>query len=167
MDDVRTGSRVRALRQRLGWRQVDLAAKAGVSQDVVSRIERGRFEGMPLRDLRRVVAALEAELVVAVRWRGGDLDRLMDEGHAHLVGRALDTLRAAGWEVRAEVSFSVYGERGSIDILTWHPPTRSLLVIEVKTAIVSIEETVRKHDQKTRLASRVGAESFGWRPIQV
>lgn len=32
-----------------------------------------------------------------------------------------------------EVSFSIYGQRGVIDILAWHAATRSLLVIELKT----------------------------------
>jgi transcriptional regulator with XRE-family HTH domain len=167
MEDVRIGARVRALRHRLGWRQADLAAKAGVSQDLVSRIERGRLEGIPLREVRRVVAALDAQLVVGVRWRGGDLDRLIDEGHAALAGRAIRLLGEAGWEVRAEVSYSIYGERGSIDLLAWHPPTRSLLVVEIKTAVMSIEETIRKHDQKARLAGRIAIESLGWRPASV
>ena len=73
-------------------------------------------------------------------------------------------LQALGWEVRAEVSYSVYGERGSIDILGWHEASRALLVVEVKTELVSIEETIRKHDQKTRLAANVAAQQLGWEP---
>ena len=48
MDDLRLGLVCRALRRRLGWRQVDLAERAGVSQDMVSRIERGLLSGIPL-----------------------------------------------------------------------------------------------------------------------
>jgi hypothetical protein len=55
----------------------------------------------------------------------------------------------------------VYGERGSIDVLAWHPRARLLLVVEVKTELVAIEETLRKHDQKVRLAPRIAAEQFG------
>ena len=64
MDDVRLGARFRALRHRLGWRQVDLANRAGVTQDDVSRIERGRTANMPLRKLRQVADALEADLAI-------------------------------------------------------------------------------------------------------
>jgi transcriptional regulator with XRE-family HTH domain len=167
MDDIRTGARFRALRLRLGWRQLELAAKANVSQGVISLVERGRIEDVTIRKLRRIAHELDAEFSNHLRWRGGDLDRLLDEGHAYLVGRTIELLRGLGWEVRAEVSFSVYGERGSIDILAWHPGSRSLLVIEVKTAIISLEETVRKHDQKARLASRVASDSFGWQPANV
>ena len=32
------------------------------------------------------------------------------------------------WIVEPEVSFSIYGERGVIDILAWHPTSRILLL---------------------------------------
>jgi transcriptional regulator with XRE-family HTH domain len=153
------------LRQRLGWRQQDLAGRADVTQDDVSRVERGRLDAMPIGKVRRIAAALEADLPIGLRWRGGDLDRLMDEGHAALVGLVATALRELGWHVRLEVSFSVYGERGSIDILAWHPAARVLLVVEVKTELVAIEETLRKHDQKARLAPRIASEQFGWKAI--
>jgi transcriptional regulator with XRE-family HTH domain len=162
MDDIRLGRHVRALRHRLGWRQSDLAARAGVSPDVVSRIERGRLATVPLAKVRAVAAALEGTLRVTLFWRGGDLDRLLDEGHAALVGVVLQLLRSLGWQVRTEVSYSEYGERGSIDILAWHPASRSLLVVEVKTELTSVEETLRKHHEKARLAPKVAREQFGW-----
>lgn len=162
MDDVRLGARIRALRQRLDWRQQDLADRAGLTQDDVSRIERGRLSPIALGKLRRVATALDAELPISLRWRGGDLDRLMDEGHAALVGRVALMLRELGWDVRLEVSYSVYGERGSIDVLAWHPGARVLLVVEVKTELVAVEETLRRHDQKSRLGARIAAERFGW-----
>ena len=161
--DFRIGAKFRALRQRHGWRQSELAVRAGVSQGVISLIERGRLDLVSLDKLRRVARELDADLVLQLRWRGGDLDRLLDEGHAGLVGAMIETLQAAGWEVKAEVSYSEYGERGSIDILAWHDASRSLLVVEIKTELVSIEETLRKHDEKTRLAPKVAREQFGWR----
>ena len=162
MDDARIGRGVRRLRHRRSWTQEDLAARGGQSQDVVSRVERGRIEDMPLRRVRAIARALDAELVVALRWRGGDFDRLMDEGHAALVGRIAEVLEASGWITRTEVSYAEYGERGSIDLLVWHEATRTLLVVEVKTELVSVESTLRKHDEKVRLARRVAADRFGW-----
>jgi len=155
------------LRHRRGWRQADLAALAGVSQDVVSLIERGRLDLVSLEKIRRIALELDAEFVLQLRWRGGDLDRLLDEGHASMVGRTAGLLRSLGWEVGAEVSYSIYGERGSIDLLAWHEASRTLLVIEVKTELVSLEETLRKHDEKARLARRVAEEQLGWRPRAV
>jgi transcriptional regulator with XRE-family HTH domain len=165
MDDVRAGRALRTLRHRLAWRQVDVGAEAGLSQDDVSRHERGRIRS--LSKLRRHAAALDADLALFVRWRGGDLDRLLDEGHAAVAGWIVELLASVGWEAHAEVSFAVRGERGSIDVLAWHPATRTLLAIEVKTSLTSVEETLRRHDAKQRLAPGLAEQRFGWQPAAV
>jgi transcriptional regulator with XRE-family HTH domain len=165
MDGAWFGRRVRAIRQYRGWRQADLAARSGESRDVVSRIERGRIDDMPVRRLASIARALDADLVVSLRWRGGELDRLLDEGHAAVLGRVAELLQGWGWITQSEVTYSVYGERGSIDLLAWHAPTRTLLVIEVKTELTSVEATLRKHDEKVRLAPRIAEERFGWRAV--
>ena len=167
MDDVQAGRRFRALRHRLGWRQRDLADRAGVSAGVVSLVERGRLERVTLRKLRRIARELDAEFSTLVRWHGGDLDRLVDEGHAALLGRVAAMLREDGWEVQPEVSYSIYGERGSIDLLAWHPSTCTILVIEIKTELVSVEETLRKHDEKVRLASAIARQQLHWQTTSV
>jgi Holliday junction resolvase-like predicted endonuclease len=77
---------------------------------------------------------------VTPRWRGGELDRLLNARHAQLSGNVLRWLERSGWQVAPEVSFSIYGERGFIDLFAWHAPTRTLLVIEIKTEIVEIHE---------------------------
>jgi len=98
-------------------------------------------------------------------WRGGAVDRLMDERHATLIGAAATTLRDAGWEVAIEITYSVYGERGSIDLLAGHGRTRTLLVAEVKFELASVEQTGRKLDEKVRIAStRLCRERFGLGP---
>jgi hypothetical protein len=71
-----------------------------------------------------------------------------------------------GWELAPEVSFAIYGERGVIDILAWHPATRTLLVIELKTGIVDPQEVVGTLDRKRRLGPRIARER-GWDPIVV
>lgn len=162
MNDLRFGTRVRSVRLRLGWRQADVAAKAGVSRWTVLRIEHGQLGRLPLDTVRAVLRVLEVDVELVPHWRGGDLDRLADEGHAALVGLVAASLEAAGWSVVVEVSFSVFGERGSFDLLAWHAPTRSLLVVEVKTSLNSVEETLRRLDVKVRLAARVAHERFGW-----
>jgi transcriptional regulator with XRE-family HTH domain len=165
MSDIRIGSKVRAVRLRLGWRQADVAERCGLSQSAVCRIERGHLDRMTLRSIRRALSALEMDLELVPRWRGGDLDRLADEGHATLMGLFGRVLEVLGWQTQAEVSFSVYGERGSIDLLAWHPATRTLLVVEVKTALTSVEEALRRHDVKVRLAPKIARERFGWNPV--
>lgn len=167
MDDVALGRRFRALRHRLGLRQSDVGEAAGLSQDTVSRVERGLLELVSLPALRRVAVAMGGELRIELWFRGAELDRLIDEGHAALVGAVAARLVALGWELRPEVSFAVYGERGSIDLAAWHPASGTLLVIEVKTELASIEETLRRLDVKVRLSAAIVRERFGWEPRRV
>lgn len=163
---IRFGRQLRALRRRRGWRQVDLARAAGVSQSLVSDVERGHLERIAVGTLCDLAATVEARAGVSMSWRAGDLDRLIDELHATLTEVVARLLRALGWEVHAEVTFSIGGERGSIDLLAWHPETRSLLVVEIKTELTSVEATLRAHDTKHRLA-RVVAGRFAWKPATV
>lgn len=161
MDDLGLGGLVRAVRVRRGWRQRDLAAVARVSAATISRIEHGHLESISVATLRRVAAALEIRIDLTPRWRGGELDRLLDAGHATLVQQVIQILRIAGWSVIPEASFSVYGERGSIDILAFHPSCRMLLVIEVKTELTDLQRLISTLDRKRRLASGI-ARDRGW-----
>ncbi len=129
MDIGRFGRSVRALRVRHDWRQEDLASAAGVSRSVVGRVERGERAGVTLDALGSMVTALGATADLRLRWRGEELDRLLDEAHVRLVDEVVRRLRALGWDVAVEVSFSRYGERGSIDVLAWHPVRRALVMI--------------------------------------
>lgn len=162
MDDLRVGRLLRLLRHHQARRQIDVAQAAGLSQAQVSRLEAGRLDGVPLRSVRALARVLGADVVVTLRWRGGDLDRLADERHAALVGATIRVLAAAGWIGQPEVSYSVFGERGSVDILAWHPGAKVLLIVEVETELTSIEETLRVHDAKVRLAAAIARERFGW-----
>lgn len=162
MDDIRAGRLLRALRRRRGLRQVDVAIAADVGQATISLIERGHLDRLAIRTIRSVFAVVDARFDSAVSWRGGAIDRLLDERHSLLVGAVADLLRAESWLVELEVTFSVYGERGSIDILAYHPATRTLLIVEVKTELTSIEEAIRRHDAKVRLGVEIAADRFGW-----
>jgi transcriptional regulator with XRE-family HTH domain len=164
MDDVQIGAAVRALRQRIGWRQSDLAERAQVSASLVSLLEGGQLVQISIAAFRRVFAALDAHIDIRVQWRGGEIDRLLDRHHAAIVERVIRTLLQAGWECRAEVSFSRYGDRGSIDVLAWNAAFRAVLLIEVKSEIYSVEETLRRFHVKVRLAPEISFEQLGWRP---
>ena len=166
MDTVRFGLSVRALRRRRGWRQVDLAGRAGVSRTAVSRIERRRADRLTIRMIGNLADALDARLDCRLSWNGEALDRLLDEAHAALVETAVRWLTPLGWEVATEVSFSIRGERGSIDILAFHPATATLLVVEVKSVVPDLQATFVTLDRKTRLASEI-ARGRGWQPTRL
>jgi transcriptional regulator with XRE-family HTH domain len=167
MNDLVIGRALRVLRHRRRLRQVDVARSAGVSQQLVSKIERGRLAGVSTRTIRLIFAVVDADVVTLVRWRAGELDRLLDEQHAAVVTKIANLLRRRGWEVLPEVTFSEFGERGSIDVLAWHAASKTLLVIEVKTEITSTEEILRRHDTKVRLAPKIGRDRFGTTPVRV
>ena len=161
MDPVRVGRSLRALWQRLWWRQLELAERDDVAQQTVSDIERGRAATVALPRLIRVATALDADLDLVVRWRGGALDRLLDERHAQLCAAVTRRLPTLGYEVVAEASHSYFGERGSVDVLGWNASKGAIFVIEVKTELTSIEATLRKHDEKIRLGPRIARDRFG------
>jgi transcriptional regulator with XRE-family HTH domain len=112
MDDRRVGRIVREVRIRKAWRQRDLAEMAGVSQSLVSRMERGWIGGLSLAKLRKVGAVLDIRFSLDAWWRSGEVDRLVDRGHAALVDHVVAGLRADGWVTRVEVTFNHFGERG-------------------------------------------------------
>ena len=132
---------------------------SGVSPSIVSRIERGKIGDIRSDVLRTVAASLEMELDLLPRWRGADLDRLLNAGHAAMhesLARFFAELE--GWQAIPEVSFSIYGERGVIDILAWHAASRTVLVIELKTELVDPQDLVSTMDRRVRLARRIAGE---------
>jgi Holliday junction resolvase-like predicted endonuclease len=115
-----------------------------------------------------VFAALDASFDGIVGWRSGDLDRLLDDRHAATIEAVALILRTRGWLVIPEASYSEWGERGSIDILAGREEARAVAVFEIKTEIASVEETIRKHDQKARLAFHgLASKRLGWSPTCV
>jgi hypothetical protein len=130
-------------------------------------MERGHLEALSLRAIRRAFSAVDGRFEGLVLWRGGALDRLLDERHAALAGAFAGELRRLGWKVEFEVTYSRYGERGSIDVLAWFSGTATLLVVEIKTEIASVEETMRRLDVKVRLAASIAKDRFGWQPASI
>jgi transcriptional regulator with XRE-family HTH domain len=162
------GARFRAVRIRRGWRQVDVGRKVGLDASVISRIERGHIERVQLGTILSVARALDIQVTLTVRSRGADLDRLISGRHAALhesVARWFDA-ELPDWILAPEVSFSIYGERGIIDIVAWHPGHRALVVIELKTDIVDVNELIGQMDQRRRLARQIAKEQ-DWDPLTI
>jgi transcriptional regulator with XRE-family HTH domain len=163
VDDPTVGRIFRAVRLRLGWRQRDVALKANLSQQEVSDVECGHFERVSLPHARRVARVTGISLTLSARWRGPELDRLLDAGHASIVETVVGELRREGWEVLVEWSFSHFGERGSVDVAAWHSGRRALVIIEVKTQIVDLGDMLSTLDRKVRLDTELLRSERGWR----
>jgi len=90
--------------------------------------------------------------------------RLLSRGHSILAESFAGFLGSKpGWVVEPEVSFAIYGERGVVDQLAWHAGEAHLLVVELKTAFVDVNEMLGTLDRKRRLAGTIAA-TRGWRP---
>lgn len=147
-------------------RQIDVAARAAVSQQAVSDIECGRFGRLSIDVYCRVAAALDADVPLAPRWRGSRLGRLLDRRHAQLQDQVVRII-AGAWEVRTEATFNDLGERGSVDILAWRADRQALLIIEIKSEIYSLEETLRTLNLKARAVPRAVEREPAWRARHV
>ena len=73
------GEAVATRRRQLGLRQADVAARAGITPESLSRFERGRVAELGARKLLAVLAVLGAELDVVAQGQSGNLDELRRE----------------------------------------------------------------------------------------
>jgi len=158
MRETRLGAIARAVRRRHGLRQSDLAAAAGVDRSTISHLESGGADRLTISTIRRCVEPLGMRVEVRASWRGPELDRLLDEDHAALEAGWAHRLGRWGWQTWPEVSYSGYGERGRIDLVSWHPAAGLLVIIECKTVLGDAQATLGTLDAKTRLARFVAHE---------
>lgn len=163
-DEERIARQLVAIRRRAGQTQAQLAVAARVPRRDVQAVESGRAEVVRLGRLEAMFAASGGGARLATWWNGAAVDRLVDEAHAAIVEHAVALMQRRAWTTDVEVSFSEYGERGSIDILACRRDWGAILVGEVKSEIGSLEETNRRLDVKVRLVPKIATERFGWAP---
>lgn len=158
------GRVIRDVRLAYGWSQRALAARAGTSQSVVSRLEAGRPESFDLAVVGRTFETLGIRLQTSF-----DLPplaataRQRDAGHARCVGHVAQRLRRDGYLVATEVEVGDGRWRGWIDILAIHPATGLLVVIEVKTELRDAGAELRRFTSYEREAW-TAARRLGWAP---
>ena len=153
---------LRAVRRRRRLTQSDLASLAGVSQQTVSTLECGHADGSTMRLIRQVAAPLGVTVDLVLKWKGPELDRLIDARHARIVKAVVSKL-GPEWQPVVEYSFNNYGDRGSVDMLAWHAATGSLLLIEVKSELDGLESVLRPMDVKVRVVPAAIARERWWR----
>jgi transcriptional regulator with XRE-family HTH domain len=163
---VRIGVIVRTGRESLRWTKTHLGERTGISRQMIAAVESG--QGNPSLD---VIAALLDGLDIDLELVGRgpiaiDGSRSHDAAHAICSAYVQRRLEAGGWEVAREVRIEDGRYIGWIDLLAFHPPTRTLLVIEVKTRIDDIGAIERSIDWHARGARRA-AERQGWQPERI
>lgn len=163
MNDLQLGRLLRMRRMRRGWRLEDLAHRSGLSITTMARGENGSFAS--LDTVRRHGAALDLRIEWVVIGRGADVARTLDDEHSAIVEVVAARLRKLGFEVAAEASFSIYGERGRIDVLAYDPMTNTLYLVEVKTELSDLQALFGSIDVRERLAPRIVSDR-GWAPAR-
>lgn len=73
------GEAVASRRRSLGMKQGDVAARAGISQELLSRVERGKSAELGSRKLLAVLAVLGLEIKFSEIGVSGSLDELRRE----------------------------------------------------------------------------------------
>lgn len=166
-DDERLAQLLRLLRRRLNLSQRELARLSRVPRGDILRIEAAAGGSVRIDRVRRVIETVGGRARLAVWWNGAAADRLLDQRHARVLERAIAVIRSRTFVTASEVTFSEFGERGSIDLLAGQAASRCALVGEVKSALGSLEETNRMLDVKERLAPKLVKATFGWTPQSV
>lgn len=64
------------------------------------------------------------------------------------------------------VSFAYDGERGVIDMVAWHATSQTMLLIELMTRIVDVNDLMATMDVRRRMAMRI-ARDRGWEPLAI
>lgn len=159
MRAIAMGRILRMLRIRKDWRQEDVARKAEVSPTTVGRHERG-FVGSTTA-LERHAAALDLRVEIRLVGRSGDLARLADDEHAAIVESLARWFRAERFQTETEASFSEWGERGRIDLLAYDVRSGVLVIVEVKTLLLDMQDLFGGINVKQRLAPSIGRRR-GW-----
>lgn len=159
MNPIPMGRLLRMVRLRRGWRQRDVAARAGLSAAAIGRHENGRIGSLSALEMHASVFGLRVE--VRLLGRAGQLARVADEEHAAIVEALAAWFRDAGCQTETEASFSEWGERGRIDLLAFDPATGLLAVAEVKTQLLDLGDLFGSLNVKERLAGTV-AQRRGW-----
>jgi transcriptional regulator with XRE-family HTH domain len=155
------------LRQAIHWSQAELGNRAGFSQSFVSLVEGGRLSDLTFESATRLLEAMGARLTVGVTAPFlADRELQRDPAHARCATYVAARLKREGFETAMETEVGGDRSRGWIDVLAFHPVTRLLLVIEVKTEIRdlgAIERTLGWYERESWAAAR----RLGWRPDQV
>lgn len=163
----RIGTAIREARRALGLRQIDVAARAGITQPHVSRIERGVRPYAALATLAAVAAAVDVQLAAFIEARpGADLPRDLE----HLRGqRLLITQAKVGrWAAEPEAIVTEDGPSArSIDVLLTRPDRRECAVVEIWTLLPDVGAAMRGLDGKVAAIERRLGEDWRVAPLLV
>jgi transcriptional regulator with XRE-family HTH domain len=166
-DNDQLGDLFRLLRRQAGLTQETLSIATSIPIRDINNLEAGRAGDVLYGRLNRLFTEVEARARMSVWWKGAAADRLLDERHAAIVEQGASIIGRYSWATPTEVTFSEFGERGSIDVFAHREEYKAVAVCEIKSAFGSLEEMNRSLDAKVRLAPKLCQDRFGWTPRHV
>jgi DNA-binding XRE family transcriptional regulator len=156
----------RETRVMLDITQDELATVVGVSRSYIAGIEAGKVN--PSLDVvMRIGVSLGVDLEL-VGHRPVVVDpRSTSVVHSRCSGYVGRRLGSGGWLVAREVEIVHARSHGWIDLLAFHPGTRTLVIVEIKTRLDDLGAIERQLAWYERSAPAVAVARFGWRPSGV
>ncbi|MGZ6214385.1 MAG: helix-turn-helix domain-containing protein [Candidatus Limnocylindria bacterium] len=147
----RFGHDIRDARRAVGLTQGQLASRTGISQPMISRIERGAYAA-DLRAMTRLARGVGQQL--SVRLYPADGIRLRDSGQLSLA----EVIRAAAhstWRVTLEVPVASPPDRRAADMVLAN--TNGLLLVEIERGLRDLQAQLRAAQLKrVALSERLG-----------
>jgi transcriptional regulator with XRE-family HTH domain len=162
---VSFGLRVRDARLGRGWRVPELAARAGISADMVYRVEAGAAASS-LTAARLAFALgrrLEIELVDPRRRARQNLE--VDIVHSAMGEIEAGHLRNLGFGIGLDEPYQHFQFAGRADVVAWDVERRALLHLENRTRFPDFQDMAGAYNGKraylgASLATRVGIPSW-------
>jgi transcriptional regulator with XRE-family HTH domain len=154
---VRLGTALREARTAAGLEQSQVATRAGVSQPLVSHLERGFGSGTTLETWSRVAAAAGEQLVAFLEHTPGT-DQPRDLEHLKRQSALVSIAARGGWHAMPELAIDPSRARSrSIDVALIRRPTREAIAAEIWDWFADVGAGFRNIDGKrTTLAERLG-----------
>jgi transcriptional regulator with XRE-family HTH domain len=166
----RLGVALRDARRSTGRTQAQVAIRAGVSQQLISRLELGRGQDASLETWACVAAAVGEQLVGFLEWAPGATPP-RDIEHLRRQSALIAAASAGGWTAHPELAIDPGAIRSrSIDVALIRRAAREAIVVEVWDWFDDVGASLRGLDAKIEvLTSRLrdepsnGAERVGGR----
>ena len=157
------GQAVAAARDRRGWTQAILAARAGTSQAAISRLERG----VPPLEVGRLVRVARAlGISPRVELTRDPLDGPVDAGHLAIQELLVRLGRATAGTALVELPLGTSDRARSVDVCVHRRALGELIVQEAWNRIGDVGAGLRSFDHKLALAAEA-AVAFPNPPTKV
>lgn len=151
------GRAVRSGRLRLRLTQAELAARVGIHQTALSRIELGHGVHVPLGVWVALGLATGQPLAVSFSRPVGETREPSDAGHLAMQERLLELARATGRTATFELPTRSTSPRYSIDVCVRDPHHRVLIVQEAWNTFGDLGAAIRSTNRKTAEAADLAA----------